>query len=79
MGSSARISAGRHDGGAGNGHALALAAREFIGPVVGAVLQAVVAQRLRDTPRALAGATPASIIGSAMFSAAVRRGTKWKL
>ena len=69
-----------HDGGARDRHALALAAGQLVGPVLGAVGQAVVrrapAHALR---RARAPAMPASIIGSAMFSAAVRRGTRWKL
>ena len=42
-----------HDGGARDGHALALAAGQLVGAVIGAVLQPVVVQRLRNPAVAL--------------------------
>jgi hypothetical protein len=69
-----------HDGGAGDGDALALAAGKLVRLVVGAVFQAEILERLGDAALALGwAAMPARVIGSAMFSAAVRRGTRWKL
>jgi hypothetical protein len=44
-----------HDGGAGDRHALALAAGELVGPMVGAVLQAEAGERPGDAGVALPG------------------------
>ena len=65
-----------HDGGAGDGDALALAAGKLVGRWSARLsrpksLSARATRRWRS-----AGAMPASIIGRAMFSAAVRRGTR---
>jgi hypothetical protein len=71
---------GLHDGGAGDRDALPLAAGKLVGAVVGALFEAEVLERGCATrcARSAAG-MPASIMGRAMFSAAVRRGTRWKL
>ena len=66
-----------HDRGARDRHSLALPTRQLIGTVLGAVCQA----RSRRAPaarvrRVRSATIPASIIGSAMFSVAVRRGTR---
>ena len=63
------------DGGAGDRHALALATGELVRPVAGAVARPKASARRRPGT-AFGRPTPASISGSSMFSAAVRRGTR---
>jgi hypothetical protein len=53
VGSSARINAGLHDCRAGNRNALALPTRELIRAMTGAVLKAIVPQRVGDAFSAL--------------------------
>ena len=55
VGSSARMMDGRIDQGAGDGHALALAAGHFVGLVVDAVGQADAGQRLQRDAFAFVG------------------------
>ena len=65
-----------HHGGARDRDALPLAAGKLIRPVVRAICQAVLVECLRNARARSDGVMPASIIGSAMFSAADRRGTR---
>ena len=69
-----------HDGGAGDGHALALAAGELVGPVLGAVGQAEVVERAAHAlRRARAAACRPASSAARCSRRRVSRGTRWKL
>jgi len=64
------------DQGAGQRHALLLAAGEFAGPMVAAIFQADLPEPIGRYRRRVALFTPRAISGMATFSSAVNSGSK---